>query len=192
MSTQQAIEACDATRNTCAPVLSLKCSSALGIYSVKLSAIWSLKRPMVLPSITNLGMLWHASGLLSHCGIGKPNWSGFMQSVCKGDAQGVSAVEMLAIVDLNPSSDDCVYSTLVYVLKQAKSARVSVPNVTFHQPLYVKAVNISIRANLDVVIRTGGFHTLMSFLGSIGHFVKGSGLEEVMTLILGQTLWSMC
>ncbi len=33
----------------------------------------------------------------------RPNWSGFMQSVCHGRHAGVSSVDMLSIVDLNPS-----------------------------------------------------------------------------------------
>ena len=30
------------------------------------------------------------------------------------------------------------------------------------------------------VLRLGAFHTQMSFLGSIGHIMKGSGLQEVL------------
>ena len=41
------------------------------------------------------------------------------------------------------------------------------------------------KAKLDIVIRLGGFHTLMSFLGSIGHIMKGSGFEEVLGLLFG-------
>ena len=34
-----------------------------------------------------------------------------------------------------------------------------------------------------VVLRLGAFHTQMSFLGSIGHIMKGSGLQEVLEKI---------
>lgn len=37
-----------------------------------------------------------------------------------------------------------------------------------------------------VVIRLGGFHTLMSFLGSIGFIMKDSGLVEVLLCIYGE------
>ena len=33
---------------------------------------------------------------------------------------------------------------------------------------------------MNIVCRLGGFHTLMSFLGSIGSMMKGSGLEEAL------------
>ena len=34
-----------------------------------------------------------------------------------------------------------------------------------------------------VIPRLGAFHTLMSFLGSIGHLMAGSGLKELLELI---------
>jgi hypothetical protein len=62
---------------------------------------------------------------------------------------------------------------------------IDTPDLTFDQPLYLKAVGIALKSNLDIVIRLGGFHTLMSFLGAIGHIMRGSGLEEVFGLIFG-------
>ena len=39
--------------------------------------------------------------------------------------------------------------------------------------------------NLDIVVRLGGFHMLMSFLGSVGHLMKCSGLDGVMSVLFG-------
>lgn len=64
----------------------------------------------------------------------------------------------------------------MFVDKEAKRHNIPTTCITFDQPLYIKAVDISIAANLDVVIRLGGFHTLMNFMGSIGHVMKRSGL----------------
>ena len=36
---------------------------------------------------------------------------------------------------------------------------------------------------MDIVCRLGGFHLLMSFLGSIGHLMGGSGIEELLEQI---------
>ena len=41
---------------------------------------------------------------------------------------------------------------------------------------------------MEIVCRLGGFHTLMSFLGSIGNVMAGSGLEEVFTEIYAQNV----
>ena len=35
----------------------------------------------------------------------------------------------------------------------------------------------------DVVLRLGGFHTEMSFLGCIGHLMAASGLQDLLELI---------
>jgi len=62
---------------------------------------------------------------------------------------------------------------------------IETPDITFDQPLYVKAVEVAMKAKLNVVIRLGGFHMLMNFLGSVGHLMRGSGLEEVFCEIFG-------
>ena len=36
---------------------------------------------------------------------------------------------------------------------------------------------------LNVVVRLAGFHTTMSFLGSIGYFMEGSGLERLLEVV---------
>ena len=57
--------------------------------------------------------------------------------------------------------------------------KVHTPCVTFDQPLWLKAFNIVHAENLQIVCRLGGFHTLMSVLGSVGTLMKGSGLEDL-------------
>lgn len=53
--------------------------------------------------------------------------------------------------------------------------------VTFDQPLYIKAAEIvAASQGLDrVIVCLGGFHLLMSYLGSIGQIMTGSGLAEL-------------
>jgi hypothetical protein len=34
-----------------------------------------------------------------------------------------------------------------------------------------------------IILRLGGFYTLMSFLGCIGHLMEGSGLKELLCFI---------
>ena len=40
--------------------------------------------------------------------------------------------------------------------------------------------------SLDFIILLCGFHTLMSFVGSIGHFMQGSGLSATLGTIYGE------
>ena len=89
-----------------------------------------------------------------------------------------------------PSNDrhpSCIYSTLKCVSSQAGKYNVT-PGLTFDQPSYWKAPT-KIRSQptdnalKDVVLRLGGFHMEMSFLGSIGNLMAGSWLQEVLQVV---------
>ena len=120
-------------------------------------------------------------------GSPRPAWSGMMQLVHRGNHPGKSSVMFLPMIDMNPSDVTCVYSTLKYVCEHARRHDVT-PILTFDQPLWWKALMIIVTepvgSNLrDIVLRLGGFHTEMSFLGCIGHLMAASGLQELLELI---------
>ena len=77
-----------------------------------------------------------------------------------------------------------MYSTLHFVTAQAKRYDVT-PVMTFDQPLYWEAM-MTIRSQPDdsnmkyMVMRLGGFHMPRSFLGSSGHMMADSGLQELI------------
>ena len=62
---------------------------------------------------------------------------------------------------------------------------VATPSVTFDQRLGLKPYEIAKSKQLDLVIQLGDFHTLMSFLGSIGAVKEGSGLYKLLESIYG-------
>ena len=72
------------------------------------------------------------------------------------------------------------------MISQAKKLKVHTPCITFDQPLWLKAFNIIDAENLQIVCRLGGFHTLMSFLGSIGTLMSGSGLEDLFAEVYAE------
>ena len=63
---------------------------------------------------------------------------------------------------------------------------ISTPVFTFDQPLSYKVSGIIAEKKLDIVYRLGGFHTHLSFIGSIGYVMGGSGLEEVLTEVYAE------
>ncbi|KAG1687728.1 hypothetical protein GQR58_008303 [Nymphon striatum] len=91
------------------------------------------------------------------------------------------------MIDMDPGNMSCVQSTLQFICQHASRYKVT-PVITFDQPLWWKAleviesqpVNSQIRS---IVLRLGGFHTEMSFVGSIGHIMAGSGLQELLETI---------
>ena len=80
----------------------------------------------------------------------------------------------------------CVYSTLKYIEDHASCYNVT-PIITFDQPLWWKALMVVVTepvgSGLRNVLRLGGFHTEMSFLGCIGHLMAASGLQELLEVI---------
>ncbi|CAH0562841.1 unnamed protein product [Brassicogethes aeneus] len=62
--------------------------------------------------------------------------------------------------------------------------------VTLDQPLYIKARDIISYCDeaefSNVIIRLGGFHLLMSFMGSIGYLMSGSGLNDVLAVLYAE------
>ena len=126
-----------------------------------------------------LDVLWRVSWPLSSP---RPGWFGYMQTLVIGDHPGKSECFFLPLIDMSPSDLTCIYSTLCFVNKEAGKHGVT-PVVTFDQPLFWKAQMITFSEKIEfqnMVVRLGMFHTLLSFLGCIGHVMEGSGFRECL------------
>ena len=158
-------------------------SSVTGLSTLKLKEIKEVKEILSAavkapaPEMT-LDLLWKTSWLFRKCNT---NWSGFMQSATKKKDEQFKkdSIEFLPIIDLDPNNESCIYSTLQFVIGEAARLKIPTPCITFDQPLYQKASGIIKIEDLNIVCRLGGFHTLMSFMGSIGNMMAGSGLQEL-------------
>ena len=107
----------------------------------------------------------------------KMGWSSMCQMIADGSFPGKSLFEFLPMIDLNPSDTSCIYSTMMFICKEAKKSGVD-PVITFDQPLFWKAMTIIHSEDPNsslksIVLRLGGFHTEMSFLGTVGHIMSG-------------------
>ena len=110
-----------------------------------------------------------------------------MQMIHNGSHPGKSSVNFLPMIDMNSSDPSCIYSTLQFVATHASNHN-SYPIITFDQPLWWKAFLIVLQEPegsplKSIVVRLGGFHTEMSFLGAVGHLMSGSGLEQVIETV---------
>ena len=104
-----------------------------------------------------------------------------MQDIKKGsDFNREAMINFLPIIDLNPGDESCIYSTLKFITEEANKFGILASCVTFHQPLWLKAIRIIAESDLKIVAKLGGFHTTMSFLGSTGKLMAGSGIEELL------------
>lgn len=131
----------------------------------------------------HLDTLWKISFPYRHK---RPAWSGFMQMTTRGCHLGKASFQFLPMIDLEPTNMSCIFTTLMFVNDQCTKYNIS-PVITFDQPLWLKARHIiSHETQLQhIVLILGPFHTLMSFLGTMGHIMKDSGLRTLLELVYG-------
>ena len=92
--------------------------------------------------------------------------------------------------DMDPTDMSCIYSTLHFVAAESHRQGTT-PMLTFDQPLYWKAKTIIVHEKegselKPIVLNLGGFHSVVSFLGCMGHVMEASGLKEVLELIYAE------
>ena len=103
----------------------------------------------------------------------------------KADAQPLekSLVTMLPVINLSATNMTALNSLLCFVVEQSKNNKLPTPSITFDQPLYVKAYETAMSNKMEIFVRLDGFHELMSFLGSIGSLMEGSGLRRALETV---------
>lgn len=121
-------------------------------------------------------------------------WLGFMNSWSNFSEFSVFKIIPLPFINAPASDENTILTALVESAARCKKNNQKNAFVTFDQPLYWKARGII--ANVDknndphnlscIVVRLGGFHALMSFLGGIGYIMEGCGLKEVFMLIYAE------
>jgi len=94
-----------------------------------------ITNPNAKEPCADVDLLWKSSLLLK---VPRPQWSGFMQLIHKGEHPGVSSVMFLPMIDLDPNDLTCIYSTLKFISSHASQYQ-AYPVVTFDQPLWWKA-----------------------------------------------------
>lgn len=118
-----------------------------------------------------------------------PGWQGFMSEITSALPYVKSRVLALPFVNHPPTQLSTILTVLIYAAEESKKSGQSTCIVTFDQPLYMKAKDIVLQNNSEhgelsnVIVRLGGFHLLMSFLGSIGFLMTGSGLAELWSTV---------
>ncbi|KAK3923560.1 Tyrosine--tRNA ligase [Frankliniella fusca] len=115
-----------------------------------------------------------------------PSWSGYME-VAHADSgpYDVSEVKFLPFINLDPTNLSCIYTALNFASDQCRKQQLKTCFVTFDQPLFMKATEISTGCPelKQVVVMLGGFHLIMSYLGCICEIMSGSGLEDLFATV---------
>ena len=132
------------------------------------------------PTTHESRFLYMLSGISRSLSDKSCNWAGYMSELCVGPTLERSVVSVLPIINLPSTDMNALYSLLSFVTNEASKLNIPTPTITFDQPLYVKAYEIVESTKLNIFVRLGGFHQLMSFLGSIGRLMEGSGLRTAL------------
>ena len=104
-----------------------------------------------------------------------------MQTACDLEHHDRSRIVILPFINHDPNDLSTIYSSLCFAQNLSEQYALGVCPVTFDQPLYIKAVDV-VASSPDLsnmCLRLGGFHMLMSYMGSIGYVTGGSGLEAL-------------
>lgn len=147
-----------------------------------------LTETVIQDPYSDLDLLWKTSW--SRGEAVRPGWFGMMQLVHKGKHPGKSTINFLPIIDMDPTDYTCINSTLHFICNDAAKHNAAL-TATFDNPLYWKARTIIENEPASspikgIVLCLGGFHTKMSFLGTIGHIMTGTGLDVVLGQIYGE------
>ena len=169
------------------PVTSKFMPLAPGLLSdLKYKSIPLLQHDYMNPSWA-ADILWKTTLLFK---VPRPSWLGPMQAIYKGHLNypGKSEIMLMPMIDIDPNDLSCIYSTLKFFSAQSRQQGCTAV-LTFDQPLFWKASRIVDSESAtdsdigSVVIRLGGLHQQMSFLGCIGHLMGSSGLQDFLSLI---------
>ena len=93
-----------------------------------------------------------------------------MKKISQQEFIDMSKIMKLPFLINPPSSEDTIYTAIRLAADHSRKMGFKYTFVTFDLPLYMKALQIllSMPATFDlshVVLRLGGFHLLMSYLG---------------------------
>ncbi|XP_043501617.1 uncharacterized protein LOC122523810 [Polistes fuscatus] len=105
------------------------------------------------------------------------SWRGFMEVLTTDNTNDVSKVVCLPLINQPSSNMSTINTALRTALVETRRINQKMCFETFDQPLYYKACAI-VAASQDI-LKNVVVRLLMSYLGSIGHIMNGSGLEDI-------------
>ncbi|KAG5880069.1 hypothetical protein JTB14_034700 [Gonioctena quinquepunctata] len=100
-----------------------------------------------------------------------PGWSAFMEKATKDLPFEETYTACLPFINSPPSDCDTIHTAMLESIEKCRAKGQTWCFITFDQPLYLKARFFAANSNDPrlkyVVLRLGGFHLLMSYLGSV-------------------------
>ena len=110
-----------------------------------------------------------------------PGWSAFNALVCVNKVDE-SSIGYCPLIKASPTEYSTIYTVMLTIQKHMSKLNQKMSVLTFDEAIYSKAKEIQWKCGDqfdDVILRMGGFHIALNFLGVIGHLYEGSGIEDI-------------
>lgn len=165
-------------------------SNCSGLEQFKFSNLDKLFPPIQYEDVPSpLEVVWMLAKLWNNMDI--PGWQGFLEKTTSSCISDTTGVRTLPFIMAPPSDRDTVYTALMMAYNKGREIGLHTIFVTFDLPLYMKALEITLSSTpssplQNIVVRLGGFHLIMSFLGAIGSIMAGSGLQELISVVYSE------
>ena len=124
-----------------------------------------------------------------HANQGCPEYNGF--NTMKAREEGLllhkkTKTIYLPLIDMPPAEYDTILTSMLQVKRLSEASGQPFTVLTFDQQLYRYAVEIQwacpdLFPPSSFLIRLGGMHMLMSFIGAIGNLMTETGLADIMS-----------
>lgn len=117
-------------------------------------------------------------------------WSGYMAAQARQTDVAQKATKFVfgPLIDAPPTDPDTVLTTMTLIKTFAENHEQTYSYMEADMQIYRTAMHIKWSDPYrwrNMVITPGGMHTLMSFLGSIGCLMQGTGLETILNSAYG-------
>ena len=91
-------------------------------------------------------------------------------------------IDILPFINHDLPQPDTLYSALSFVEDCSRKYKLGVVQVTFDQPLYIKASKIVASSPdlTNVFVMQSGFHFVISYLGCLGHIMSKNWPESAL------------
>ena len=146
--------------------------------------LYNSKKYNGLPSTSDF--VWMVGKFLDKHKV--PGWQGYMEKIFNHEDFDVTKILATPFIMAPPSDIETIYTCLKMATEEADKINVHTVLATFDLPLFIKATELVLSDGPGgelhrIVVRLGGFHLLMSFLGCIGFIMSDSGLKELLCTI---------
>jgi hypothetical protein len=137
------------------------------------------------PTLPNLNLCWAMSRLcptkLLEVEIDCPGWKVFNAAIST-NVTPVTSIGYCPFLPQSPTDPNVVREALHICIRSSRKLGMQHTVVTQDEAVY--EISYTLRHQnpgeySDVVLRLGGFHLLMNFLGAIGKLMSGTGLKEL-------------